>query len=158
MNSCPRQQRPAVVLSGHCSALLVLSPAQAILLSPFSSTFTVPSFDYKQFHIICTHKLFLQLFRLEHNKTHKNFVWPFYEKWQHQRESVVFKKRKKRQHSQPSAKTFSCLTIFIIGENGGGVTQIQDVKAQGSCDLVPNLNPNQGGREGQDRIMIYQRT
>lgn len=44
MNSWPRWQKPAVVLPGHCSALLVLSPAQAILPSPFSSTFIVPSF------------------------------------------------------------------------------------------------------------------
>lgn len=109
MNSWPRRQRPAVVLPGHCSALLVLSPAQAILLSPFSSTFTVPSFDYKQFHIICTHKLFLQLFRLEHNKNHKNFVWPFYEKWQHQRESAVFKKKKKK-----AAESAICQKILLF--------------------------------------------
>lgn len=45
----------------------------------------------------------------------------------------------------------------MIGENGTEVTQNQDVKAQGSCDLVPNLNPSQGDREGQDIIMMYQR-
>lgn len=56
---------------------------------------------------------------------------------------MVFKKKKK--HSQPSAERFSCLTIFITGENGSEVRQKQDVKAWDSCDLVPNLNPNWGG-------------
>lgn len=58
---------------------------------------------------------------------------------------------KKKKHSQPSAERFSCLTIFITGENGSEVRQKQDVKAWDSCDLVPNLNPNWGGGGGGRR-------
>lgn len=92
MSSWPRQQRPAVALPAHCWAAWVLSPAQAILFSLCSSTFTAPSFPHEQFHIIDIYKLFLQLFRFGDIKAHENFVWPFYVKWQHQSESVLLKK------------------------------------------------------------------
>lgn len=64
---------------------------------------------------------------------------------------MVLKKKKKKKHSQPSAERFSCLTIFIIGENGSEVTEKQDVKAWDSCDLVSNLNLNCGGAQGGTR-------
>lgn len=151
MNSWPRQQRPAVVLLGHCSALLVLSPAQAIFPSPFSSTFTVPSFHYKQSHIVCTHKPFLQLFRLEHNKTHENFVWPFHEKWQHQSESVVLKKKKKKK-----AQSTICWKILLFDhfynwwewKRGDTKTGCESMGFMWSCT---KFKPKLGGGEGQGR-------
>lgn len=77
INSWSRQQRPAVDYQPTAELLGFSSPAQAILPSLFSSTFTVPSFPHKQFHTIYIHKLFSQLFRLEHIKTHENLSGHF---------------------------------------------------------------------------------
>lgn len=72
--------RAAVTLPRR-SPLLGLSSAQTILPSPSSSTFTVPSSHYKQAHIMCAHKPFLQLFRLDHKmKLTRILSGHFYEK------------------------------------------------------------------------------
>lgn len=150
MNSWPRQQRSAVLSPGPWSQLPVLSSAQAILTSPFSSTFIVPSFHYKQSHTICTHKPLLQLFRLKPHKTHDNSVQPFYQKWQRHSESVALGGRGKKAQSTICWKILLFDHVYNWSEWKQGETKrgCEGMRWH-TCNPAPNLKPNWRG--WQDR-------
>lgn len=140
-----------------------------LLLRPFSPPLFLPPPQFplsatnnKQSHIIYTHKPFVQLLRLEHNKTHENFAWPFYKKWQHRSESAVLAPEKKKKGTVNHLLKNSLVWPFSNWWDwkwGNTKTGFEGMGFMWSCTkFTPKLGGGEAEhREGWVRIMMYQR-